>query len=281
MDCRAHQIFSGKEDNYGGVVVNLMEMEPTTAQDFESKLDVSLAPWKVQGKRGIWIKLSSQLSSLVDSAIKRGFTYHHAENEYVVLTSWISESPSTIPANASHRIGIGAFVLNKSRDVLLPTVISTTGEDIWTGAVGEVEEETCIKTKFVEVLAFRERHQSFFERKSSVFFFCELEASNFEIKKQDSEILDAIRLLKVFKEYVNQPFNQKKEMLRFMANICLKRSHGKENYAGFSTVLTKNSAAKESYLYCSVDHADILNGKCDQACTSFFTTLFHKCFCFT
>lgn len=82
-------------------------------------------------------------------------------------------------------------------------------------------------------------------------------------------------------EYVNQPFNQKKEMLRFMANICLKRSHGKENYAGFSTVLTKNSAAKESYLYCSVDHADILNGKCDQACTSFFTTLFHKCFCFT
>lgn len=48
MDCRAHQIFSGKEDNYGGVVVNLMEMEPTTAQDFESKLDVSLAPWKVQ-----------------------------------------------------------------------------------------------------------------------------------------------------------------------------------------------------------------------------------------
>ncbi|WZZ43379.1 hypothetical protein YC2023_039638 [Brassica napus] len=131
MDCRAHQIFSGKEDNYGGVVVNLMEMEPTTAQDFESKLDVSLAPWKVQvledtrqtlsclGKRGIWIKLSSQLSSLVDSAIKRGFTYHHAENEYVVLTSWISESPSTIPANASHRIGIGAFVLNKSRDVLV------------------------------------------------------------------------------------------------------------------------------------------------------------------
>lgn len=35
----------------------------------------------------------------------------------MVLTSWISESPSTIPANASHRIGIGAFVLNKSREV--------------------------------------------------------------------------------------------------------------------------------------------------------------------
>ncbi|CAN7118078.1 unnamed protein product [Brassica rapa subsp. narinosa] len=82
-------------------------------------------------------------------------------------------------------------------------------------------------------------------------------------------------------EYVNQPFNQKKEMFWFMANICLKRSQEKENYAGFSTFLTKNSAGKESYLYCSVDHADLLNGKCDQASTSLFTTLFNKCFCFT
>lgn len=48
MDSGAHQIFNGKEDNYGGIVVNLMEMEPMTAQDFEAKLDVSLKSWKVQ-----------------------------------------------------------------------------------------------------------------------------------------------------------------------------------------------------------------------------------------
>lgn len=48
MDYGAHQIFSGKEDNYGGVVVNLIETEPMTAQEFESKLDVSLTAWKVQ-----------------------------------------------------------------------------------------------------------------------------------------------------------------------------------------------------------------------------------------
>ncbi|CAN6812173.1 unnamed protein product [Brassica oleracea] len=168
MDYGAHQIFSGKEDNYGGVVVNLIETEPmTTAQEFESKLDVSLTAWKVQVLEDtrIWIKLSSQLSSLVDSAIKRGFTYHHAENEYV------SHLALFLPINASHRIGIGAFVLNKSREVLvvqeiggrfkgtgvwkLPTGIIQEGEDIWTGAVSEVEEETGIKTKFVEVLAFR------------------------------------------------------------------------------------------------------------------------------
>ncbi|KAF2580998.1 hypothetical protein F2Q68_00003491, partial [Brassica cretica] len=181
----------------------------------------------------------------------------------------------------------------------LPTGVIQEGEDIWTGAVREVEEETgypCFgllfffrfKTKFVEVLACRERHQSFFERKSSIFFLCELEASNFEIKKQDSEILDAkvvnsltYSLVLNFPVDANQPFNQKKEMFRFMGNICLKRSHEKEKYTGFSTVLTKKSAGKESYLYCSTDHANLVNGKCDQASTSFFTTLVHKCFCFT
>ncbi|CAN6820774.1 unnamed protein product [Brassica oleracea] len=291
MDYGAHQIFSGKEDNYGGVVVNLIETEPmTTAQEFESKLDVSLTAWKVQvledtrqtlsclvsfsvlltlghdllGMRGIWIKLSSQLSSLVDSAIKRGFTYHHAENEYV------SHLALFLPINASHRIGIGAFVLNKSREVLvvqeiggrfkgtgvwkLPTGIIQEGEDIWTGAVSEVEEETGVHLyDLFNLIILLERHQSFFERKSSIFSLCELEASNFEIKKQDSEILDA-KVWMPIEEYVNQPINQTKEMFRFMSNICLKRSQEKENYAGFSTVLTKNSAGKESYLYCSVDH---------------------------
>lgn len=41
MESGAQQIFVGKEDNYGGLVVNLMEMEHMTAQDFESKLDLN------------------------------------------------------------------------------------------------------------------------------------------------------------------------------------------------------------------------------------------------
>jgi len=51
--------------------------------------------------------------------LQKGFTYHHAENEYAVLSSWISDLPNTIPANASHRIGIGALVLNKNREVTI------------------------------------------------------------------------------------------------------------------------------------------------------------------
>ncbi|KAG2294101.1 hypothetical protein Bca52824_040770 [Brassica carinata] len=116
-------IFSGKEDNYGGVVVNLIETEPMTAQEFESKLDVSLTAWKVQGMRGIWIKLSSQLSSLVDSAIK-------------------SHLALFLPINASHRIGIGAFVLNKSREVLVVQEIGGRfkGTGVWKLPTGIIQE---------------------------------------------------------------------------------------------------------------------------------------------
>lgn len=80
-------------------------------------------------------------------------------------------------------------------------------------------------------------------------------------------------------EYVKQPFIQNRENFRYMANICLKRS--REEYLGFSTVLTKNLTGKESYLYCSTDHADFLNGKPDHGSTSLFTTYFIKCFCLT
>lgn len=31
-----------------------------------------------------------------------------------MLVSWISNTPDTIPANASHIVGVGALVLNKS-----------------------------------------------------------------------------------------------------------------------------------------------------------------------
>lgn len=42
-----------------------------------------------------------------------GFRYHHAEPEYLMLVTWISHTPDTIPANASHVIGVGALVFCK------------------------------------------------------------------------------------------------------------------------------------------------------------------------
>lgn len=49
--------------------------------------------------------------------MQEGFWYHHAEPKYLMLVHWISDSPNTIPANATHRVGVGALVVNEKREV--------------------------------------------------------------------------------------------------------------------------------------------------------------------
>lgn len=34
-----------------------------------------------------------------------------------MLAYWIPEIGSTIPANASHRVGVGAFIMNEKKEV--------------------------------------------------------------------------------------------------------------------------------------------------------------------
>lgn len=51
--------------------------------------------------------------------MQEGFRYHHAESDYLMLVHWIPNTPDTLPENASHRVGIGAFVINNNREVLI------------------------------------------------------------------------------------------------------------------------------------------------------------------
>lgn len=51
--------------------------------------------------------------------MQEGFRYHHAESDYLMLVHWIPDSPDALPANASHIVGIGAFVMNNKREVPL------------------------------------------------------------------------------------------------------------------------------------------------------------------
>ncbi|CAG7877220.1 hypothetical protein HID58_019251 [Brassica napus] len=54
------------------------------------------------------------IANLVEFAVIGGCRYHQAEPVYLMLVSWISNTPDTIPANASHIVGVGALVLNKT-----------------------------------------------------------------------------------------------------------------------------------------------------------------------
>lgn len=49
--------------------------------------------------------------------MQEGFWYHHAEPTYVMLTYWIPATAHTLPVNATHRVGVGAFVINGKREV--------------------------------------------------------------------------------------------------------------------------------------------------------------------
>ncbi|CAN1196684.1 Nudix hydrolase 2 [Linum perenne] len=197
------ELLKAKEDWFGGLTVVINEhME---AVDFVPQLRYSISKWKAQGKKGLWIKLSISHSNLVDSVVKEGFRFHHAESDYVMLVRWLpDDAPDTLPPNASHRVGIGAFVINESKEVLvvmersggfrdtkywkLPTGVVEEGEDICAAAVREVKEETGIDVEFVEILAFRQSHRCFFS-KSDLFFVCMMRpVSSIMITIQASEI---------------------------------------------------------------------------------------------
>ncbi|CAG7883656.1 unnamed protein product [Brassica rapa] len=272
-------ILIGETDNYDGVTVTMNE--PMDAEVFTHRLRASLSHWRQEGKKGIWIKLPLGFANLIESAVTEGFRYHHAEPEYLMLVSWISNTPDTIPANASHIVGVGALVLNKStREVLvvqeksgyfrdknvwkLPTGVVHEGEDICDGVAREVEEETGIIADFVEVLSFRQSHKAFLKQKTDLFFLCVLTPRSYDITEQKSEILEAKWM--PIKEYVDQPWNQKKEMFKIMAEICEKKCD--EDYVGFSTVETVTGTGKKSFVYCNADHAKSLKATRDQASSS-------------
>ncbi|XP_012571794.1 nudix hydrolase 2 isoform X2 [Cicer arietinum] len=259
------------EDQHGGVIVNMEE--PMDSFVFASLLEASISQWKRQGKKGVWIKLPREHSNLVASAVKAGFKYHHAEPDYLMLVYWIPTTPDTIPANASHRICIGAFVMNDNMEILvvqekngrfsgkgiwkLPTGAVNEGEDVCTAAIREVKEETGIEAEFVEVLAFRERHKSFFQ-KSELLFVCMLQPRSFNIQKQLSEI-EAAQWMPI-EEYVAQPFVRENELFDFLTKVGLSKLSGK--YCGFSTLLTSTSSCKKSYVYLNkIDAAHLSTSK--------------------
>ncbi|KAJ6870052.1 nudix hydrolase 2-like [Populus alba x Populus x berolinensis] len=253
------KLLDSVNDDFGGVIVELSEAMDLKV--FASMLKASIALWRSQGKRGVWIKVPIQLVNLVEAAVKEGFWFHHAEPKYLMLAFWIPEGSHTLPANASHRVTIGAFVMNKKREVLvvqekygifrgtgiwkLPTGAVDEGEDIRAGAIREVKEETAIDTEFVEVLAFRQSHKSFFG-KSDLIFVCMLRPLSFDIQKQESEIEDAQWM--PWDDYVAQPFVQTHELSKQIVDIC--KAKEDETYFGFSPVpIASKLPDRKSYLY--------------------------------
>ncbi|KAK9673741.1 hypothetical protein RND81_12G186000 [Saponaria officinalis] len=252
------QLLPAINDDHGGVIVKLTETMDSDV--FRGALRASMSQWKNEGKRGVWIKLPIGLAHLVEIAVKEGFWYHHAEPNYLMLVYWIPESICTIPANATHRVGVGAIVLTENRELLvvqeksgklrgtgiwkIPTGVVDEGEDICVAAVREVKEETGIDAEFLEVVAFRQTHKAFFE-KSDLFFLCFLHPLSFNIQKQELEI-EAAQWMPI-EEFAAQPFNLNSNVARHITDLCFAKLD--KNYVGFTPVSLPSSDDRPSYLY--------------------------------
>ncbi|OQU76744.1 nudix hydrolase 2 isoform X3 [Sorghum bicolor] len=199
-------------DKHGGVIIEMATpMDPAV---FSASLKAALAKWREQGIRGVWIKLPIALSNLIPPVVE-------------VLV--VQEKSGVLRG-----LGVWKF----------PTGVVEPGEDINVGAVREVKEETGIDAEFVEVLAFRQSHKSFFD-KSDLFFVCLLRPLSYDITKQDSEI-EACQWMPI-EEFAAQPFVQKHELVKYILEVGLAKVD--KEYAGFSPISIKSAFTDKLSLF--------------------------------
>lgn len=194
-------VLSHTVDNYDGVTIKSSSL-PESVEEFEKILDSSLNFWKINRRRGIWLKVPIEKSAFIAPAVAAGFVFHHAEKHYVMMNHWLSEEENRMPANATHQVGVGCIVINNGKLLMvqekngplrgtgiwkMPTGLSDAGEDLHQAAVREVKEETGIDTEFVSILNIRQSHTALFG-KSDLFFVCLLKPKNTTIEMQPAEI---------------------------------------------------------------------------------------------
>ena len=114
------------------------------------------------------------MRSLCRWAAEAGFRYHHAAEDYVMMTLQI-EKGAYIPPHATHYIGAGGVVISEDRKLLvvserhqirprsgpsykLPGGALVQGEHLADGVVREVLEETGVRTRFEAVVCLRHWH---------------------------------------------------------------------------------------------------------------------------
>ncbi|EFA84933.1 hypothetical protein PPL_01926 [Heterostelium album PN500] len=193
-------VLKGVPDIFDGITVEDFHQYPTDELTFKKYLDASLKYWVDNQRRGIWIKIPQAQSKFISILVESGFSFHHCQKDYIMLTRWLPENDANkLPDYTSHFIGCGGLVINEKNEILLitekqrpdkwkiPGGALDAGEDICKTAVREVFEETGVHAEFVSVLGFRQLHNYAFDR-GDIYFVCALRALSSEINMDPSEI---------------------------------------------------------------------------------------------
>jgi 8-oxo-dGTP pyrophosphatase MutT (NUDIX family) len=196
--------FTHTTNPFGGLIIT-PDALPNSREDFQRLLVSSLASWRSQGYKVVWLELALDKAALVPIAVDYGFVYHHTTDDYLMLTLQLVER-AFVPPYASHYIGAGGVVLNDSDELLvvhekgrvgqgryykLPGGALHVGEHLVEGVVREVLEETGIESRFMSLACLRNMHGYRYGR-SDIYFVCRLEPLSFEITKQDEEIEECL-----------------------------------------------------------------------------------------
>ena len=114
-------LLCAQEDRYGGVEIEVPESARSTGPlSFQHSLRRRIQLWVAAGKRGLWLKLPLACSHFVGMACDEGFSFHHAQPGYVLLTRWLPpDMASPLPSYAFTQIGVGGVVVNTAGEVLM------------------------------------------------------------------------------------------------------------------------------------------------------------------
>lgn len=189
---------------FGGVITDPAHL-PDDSAEFDARLDCSLSAWADEGYKVVWLEVPIEKSGMIPLAVNRGFTFHHSDEEYLMLTCRI-ESDAFIPPYATHYTGAGGVVINDTDELLvvseryrrsktpsykLPGGALHPGEHLEQCVVREVKEETGVDAEFLSLVCFRHWH-GYRYGKSDIYFVCRLRPLSHEVTIQAEEIAEAL-----------------------------------------------------------------------------------------
>jgi len=189
-------------DRFSSININAANQD----LDFESNLIDAITTWRDQNHKGVWITVPKEKSSCIPKLIELGFDFHHAQPGYVMLVKWLPKDlPNNLPAYANHYVGVGGFVVNDKKQILvirekynidsrpsqwkLPGGLADKGEELGQTAQREVFEETGVQTEFLYLLAFRHMH-GYRHGCSDIYFVCVMKPLTQEIDSCPNEIAE-------------------------------------------------------------------------------------------
>jgi len=164
-------------DRYGGAEMEVPETAAGACTGrFDQELKTAVDQAMADEKRGLWLKVPVACAGFLGSATARGFKFHHAQPQYVLLTRWLPTNvPSTLPPYAFTQVGVGGVVVNAYNEVLLvqervsplpiyqgswklPGGLADPGEDFATTVRREVLEETGVSCHLEGIVSMRHMH---------------------------------------------------------------------------------------------------------------------------